>query len=100
MIDRAARYVGKIPGAVSGQGGHNATFHVSAVLVEGFALSVGQAMPILQSWNATCNPPWSESDLIYKLESADSRAEHRGYMLQTDAPRTDIKAVLEPWSSK
>ena len=39
---------GHHPGAVSGQGGHDATFHVAAVLVEGFALSIADALPIMQ----------------------------------------------------
>ncbi len=81
VIDRAARYVAKIPGAVSGQGGHNATFSVAMRLIEGFALSVNDAMPIMQAWSATCEPPWDEPDLMHKLESADARAERRGYLI-------------------
>jgi hypothetical protein len=81
ISERAARYVATIPGAVSGQGGHDTTFHVAAVLVEGFALSIADALPIIRGWNTTCTPPWSEGELLHKLRSADANAERRGYML-------------------
>jgi len=81
IIERATRYVMKIPGAVSGQRGHDATFHVACVLVEGFNLSVIDALPIMRAWNKTCSPEWREQDLVHKLESADAKAEQRGYML-------------------
>jgi hypothetical protein len=81
ISERAARYVATIPGAVSGQGGHDTTYHVACVLVEGFGLSVADALPIIFGWNATCQPPWSEGELLHKLRSADANAERRGYML-------------------
>jgi hypothetical protein len=81
---RARARVDKIPGAVSGQGGHDRTYHVACLLIEGFGLSVDEALPIMRSWNETCNPPWSEADLLHKLEDADAKAERRGYLLQDD----------------
>ena len=72
------------PGAISGQGGHDATFHVACVLVEGFGLSVADALPIMHGWNTTCQPPWDDAQLRHKLESADARAERRGYLLTND----------------
>ena len=78
---KARARIARIPGAVSGQGGHDATYRVACLLVEGFALSVADAMPIMQDWNQTCDPPWSEAELLHKLESADANAENRGYML-------------------
>ncbi len=83
---RARAYVEKIPGAVSGQNGHDDTFHVACVLVLGFGLSVDDAFPILAEWNQTCRPPWNEGDLRHKLQSADQRTDERGYLLQTSAP--------------
>ena len=84
VIDRAGKYVVTIPGAISGQGGHNITFHVACVLVEGFGLSVADALPIMRGWNTTCQPPWDDAQLRHKLESADARAEKRGYLLTND----------------
>jgi hypothetical protein len=68
---------------VSGSGGHNATFAVASTLVHGFGLSIGEAMPIMQEYNARCTPAWSERDLDYKLRSAD-KASHdkpRGHLV-------------------
>ena len=41
--DRARAYLARIPGAVSGAGGHKATFHVACVLVHDFGLSIEEA---------------------------------------------------------
>ncbi len=89
---RARACVDKIPGAISGQGGHDATYHVACVLVEGFGLSVAAAMPLMQGWNETCDPPWSEAELLHKLESADANAQNRGYMLDQDSLSTQDNA--------
>jgi hypothetical protein len=81
VLARARAHVATIPGAVSGQNGHRRTYHVACVLVLDFKLSVAQALPILQSWNATCEPPWSETELLHKLESADNSDDPRGKLL-------------------
>ena len=83
VIERARRYSAKCPGAVSGQGGHDATFHVAAALVHGFALGEAEALALLREWNQTCQPPWSEAELVHKVRSA-ATAQHskpRGYLL-------------------
>jgi hypothetical protein len=57
--------------AVAKQGGHDATFHVASALVNGYQIDGEDAWDILQSWNRTnAEPPWSEGELRYKLESA------------------------------
>jgi len=78
LVERARRYVGKMPAAVSGGGGHNATFHVACVLVQGFGLSVEQAWPLFAEFNQRCEPPWSEKELRHKLAGADKQASPRG----------------------
>ena len=78
LIERARKYVLKMPPAVSGGGGHNATFHVACILVQGFGLSPEQAWPLMQEFNALCAPPWSEKDLRYKLRGADKQNSARG----------------------
>lgn len=83
ILERARRYIAKCPPAVSGQGGHNATFHVAAVLVHGFALGDRVSLMLMQEWNQCCQPPWSERELRHKVESA-ARATHgspRGHLL-------------------
>jgi len=87
LIERARRYVAKCPPAVSGQGGHDATYHVACVLVNGFALGEPDALALLREWNQSCLPPWSEAKLVYKIKSAASahHKEPRGYLLGKNA---------------
>ena len=73
-----------MPHAVSGNHGHDATFAVALALCHGFALSSAQARPIMQEFNARCDPPWSEKELEHKLDSAAKVTRHsrpRGYLL-------------------
>src|SRR5437588_11947850 len=84
VIERARRYIGKCPVAISGQRGHDATFHVAAVLWNGFALSEADSLALLREWNSGCQPPWAESELVHKVKSVAS-AQHRdarGYLLE------------------
>ena len=83
VMDRARKYVAKMPPAISEQGGHNQTYHVACVLVEGFDLNQSQALEILREYNERCEPPWSERDLRHKVESADANAVDRGYLLNS-----------------
>jgi single-strand DNA-binding protein len=91
IYERAAKYMDFVTPAISGQGGHNATFNAACVLVLGFNLSVDESLPLLESWNCRCNPPWSEKDLIYKLRSADKQSGERGYLLTEIQPKKEQK---------
>ncbi len=71
VVARARSYVAAMPAAVSGQGGHNQTFAVACVLVQGFGLSQQEAWALLKDYNARCQPPWSEKELWHKLEDAE-----------------------------
>jgi hypothetical protein len=104
IIARARRYIAKSPPAISGQGGHNATFHIAALLVHGFGLGDDAALPLLREFNQRCLPPWSEPDLVHKIKSAAS-AVHllpRGHLLgeaSSSCPgplRPPAAAVLRP----
>jgi hypothetical protein len=84
IIERARKYVESCPDAISGQGGHAATFRVACALVHGFALNDTDAMMLMMEFNGRCNPKWSERDLRHKLNSA-GRAVHtnaRGWMVE------------------
>jgi hypothetical protein len=67
---RAAAYLERCDGAVSGQGGHAQTFFVAQVLVRGFALDEATAYRLFARWNEQCSPPWKEWDLRRKLRQA------------------------------
>jgi hypothetical protein len=68
-LERIQKYVDAIGGAVSGQHGHDATFNV-ACIIAGNVDDESAQMAILRSYNARCNPPWSEKELAHKLEGA------------------------------
>jgi primase-polymerase (primpol)-like protein len=80
VFERARKYIAKMPPAISGQAGHNQTFHVACTLALGFALSEEQTMQALREYNARCVPPWSEKELLHKAQSAMSQAGERGYL--------------------
>lgn len=73
-VRRARVYVAQMPGAVSGQHGHDATFEVACRLVLDFDLTIEQALPVIREYNQRCSPPWSEAELEHKLQSAAERA--------------------------
>lgn len=87
-FERARRYIAKCQPAVSGQGGHDATFYVACLLVHGFALGEADALALLREFNQRCLPPWSEGDLMHKIKSAASAAHlmPRGHLLGAEAP--------------
>lgn len=77
-MESARRYLAKIPAAISGAGGHQATWYAALVLVRGFALTQDQALDLLlHDFNPRCEPQWSERELRHKVASAfqDASAE-------------------------
>jgi hypothetical protein len=73
-VERAARYVAEMPPAISGAGGHAATFRVALALVRGFALPDDEALRLLvEQFNPRCQPPWSAWELRHKVRSAATR---------------------------
>jgi len=101
VIERARRYIAKCPSAISGQRGHDATYHVAAVLVHGFALGEPDALTLLREWNGSCVPPWGESDLQYKIKSAANTVHTLplGHLLgspEKPGGRVAAKSILPP----
>lgn len=82
-VDRARGYIAKIPPALSGSGGHDRTFQVACILVQGFALSSEDAWTLLGEYNVRCQPPWSQIELRHKLKDALKAPLNRplGYLL-------------------
>ncbi len=70
-VRHVVAYIRRIQ-ATSGEGGHNATFRAACKLRDA-GLSPTEALSILGEWNATnAHPPWSEKELIHKIQSAFS----------------------------
>ena len=83
---RAAAYLAKLPPAVSGSGGHAATFAAACRLVE-FGLTFEQAASVFGAWNEThCQPPWTEAELNHKLAGAFKRT----------SPKTSFSPMQSP----
>lgn len=101
-LSRARAYVDKIPGAVSGAGGHGQTFAVARVLVTGFCLSEGDALRLLLEYNARCSPPWTEHELHHKIRSALTTPSEKpaGWLLRDGCPLPAARAPLSPRPEK
>ena len=80
VVARARKYLTRIPPAISGQGGHNATFYAACVLVLGFGLDRNDALSLLGEWNGGCNPPWSDRELEHKIDQAMKQDGERNYL--------------------
>jgi replicative DNA helicase len=78
VIERARKYLAKLPPAISGQGGHPATFHAACCMVCGFGLTEDQAMMLMREYNASCSPQWSEKELLHKVRSAAQQPGPKG----------------------
>jgi hypothetical protein len=100
IYERASRYIARMDAAVSGGGGHDATFAVACALVHGFSLGESEAMSLMQEYNSRCAPPWSERELAYKLRSAagSSSSKGSGYLLgENRKPETgNLKPEWKP----
>ncbi len=69
-VERAVAYLSQVPPAVAGQHGDLHTFQTCCRVVRGFALDDDQALAVLAEWNARCQPPWTERELLQKIRSA------------------------------
>jgi len=86
VVGRARRYLAKVPPAVSGENGHDATYRAAMILVQDFNLPLDKARTLLQGWNRNCRPPWDEKDLEHKLADA---------MKNRDAGKTGCLAKVD-----
>jgi hypothetical protein len=82
--ERLERYIAATPGAIAGQRGHDRTFALACSLVNGFALDQEQAIRWMSLYNEKCQPKWSDTELLHKVNDA-FRADHRlprGHLLR------------------
>lgn len=83
LITRASQYLSKMPPAIAGQSGHNRTYHAAMILIDGFGLSVEDALSPMMTWNMSCVPPWSEQEILHKLRDAAKHAgDSKGHLVQ------------------
>jgi len=80
-FEQCRKYVSKMPGAISGSGGHPATIDVVRVAT-GFALDESQCLDILYEFNERCQPPWSKKELAHKASYLNNFRKYApGYIL-------------------
>lgn len=98
LVERARLLIASCPEAVSGQGGHSATFRVACALVWGYGLSPEEAMPLLMEYNGRCQPRWSQGELWHKLRSAleASHTQPRGHLLNGTADKGELPSYEAP----
>lgn len=98
LLARARHYIEKLPGAVSGDRGHDRTLTVACTCVR-FDLSDEEAMGLLREFNARCSPAWTEKELLHKLHSARSKAAaERGKLAESSSGRPARReAPAAPW---
>lgn len=88
--ERAKLYMANWDPAIAGQGGDVATFANACALVRGFELSDSDAMDLLQEWNRTCQPPWTEGELWTKVCGARSYGRKPfGYLLNQEPTKAE-----------
>lgn len=78
-VKRCEAYIAKLPDAVSGDHGHNKTFHAAAECYR-FGLSDADARAVMDRWNATrtAGEPWDDEELTHKLEDAKAAVNAAG----------------------
>jgi len=98
---RAASYLDAMPAAISGQGGHNATYAAATAMVHGFGLEPPTALRLLiERFNPRCQPPWTEKELHHKVDDAASKPHTRpfGWLRDAGINECDVGVDLSSFS--
>jgi hypothetical protein len=77
-MERARAYVARMPGAISGSGGHSAAMRVARACATGFGLSEAEIVDVMGEWSQRCSPPWSQKELLHKAHEAVSKPDPKG----------------------
>lgn len=99
ITTRAIGYLSKLPPAISGHGGHAATFAAATALVHGFGLHPQYVLELLLThYNPHCQPPWAEEELRHKVEDAAGKPHGRpyGWLLDQEGGSESIEAIGDP----
>lgn len=95
---RASRYIARMPEALAGSHGHDATWQVACALACGFDLGEETTFQLLWTeYNPRCQPAWSEKELRHKAKHArqNTRLE-RGYLLRETRDWSPAQRVTQP----
>jgi hypothetical protein len=84
-IERARRYVAKLPPAVSGQRGRAALWTAVCACVHGFELDPRDAEQVIREYNRTCVPPYDDHEITatcWRAARRPDKLKPRGYLLR------------------
>ncbi len=98
LSERIRKYLATVEPAIEGSNGSKVTYRVACTLVLGYNLSIADAIPFFNEYSMTCQPPWSEKELIHKLSDADKEVGPRGWLLHQDnqiGPQPDLSNILK-----
>ncbi len=85
VVGRARRYLEKMRPGVAGEGGHTQTFRAAVAAVRGFGLDRAQALDVMRDYNKRCVPPWTDDDLVHKIDDALRQSKTPdGYIVKRD----------------
>ena len=97
VAERARKYIATMPPAISGSGGHTATFNVARKLAD-FGLSESEIFSMLRDdYNPRCQPPWSDRDLQHKASEAFHKREPRPLEDRPRAANDDSPPPSDDW---
>ena len=101
LYDRASAYISKMDAAISGSGGHNATFAVARALRGWLAkgLPESQCIVLFDEYNRRCEPPlWDERETSAQMELFRRRRHGAGGASSIDLGswRSAVGAVDRP----
>lgn len=86
IVERARRYLTKVPPGISGCGGHDRTYAAATCMVHGFGLEPTLAFDLLKrEFNPRCEPPWSDSELWHKVDHAATKPHRHPFRWLADA---------------
>jgi putative DNA primase/helicase len=89
-VKAARRYIAKVPPAIEGSEGDKHTFRTAGQMLA-FGLTTDEVFMIMQEWNDTCSPPWTDDELRTKINSAATNGTPRA------AKRVVTDADLVTW---
>jgi len=82
VLQRARRYLDRVPGAIQGQDGSSDALRAAIKVGCGFSLPEDDCLELLMGdWNSRCVPPWSEAELRHKVTDAYRVTAAHGWLL-------------------
>ena len=81
VLERARRYLAKLPPSVQHAGGENALHKACFSTVAGFDIPPDAAFPLIAEYNTRSVPPWPDNAIRMKLAGVDRFPGERGFLL-------------------